>query len=174
MRGVDGKIKMVFREINDKLSLNCSGTEREEGWGEGGEGRGYLTAEREGVFVCDGQKGGRACKQIQTEQSGCYGGAGGPREECTCDNDGRLDWSVGCKRRAANAAASEQADILYFFLYLYCNNSINIVISWSKTVPRRREKTLVARQRQICRRYIINGVFVTPWPAHTHTHTHTH
>ena len=71
-------------------------------------GRGYL-------FVMDkrvpGERG-----QIP-DQSGWCGGAGGPREECTCDEEGRLDWSVGCKRRAADAAAFRRAssDILFVF-----------------------------------------------------------
>ena len=64
--------------MNDKQSLDCRGTERQEGgkWGRwggrqgvgwGGEGGG--SAQREGVFVCDGQKGGRAWEV--PEQSGC-------------------------------------------------------------------------------------------------------
>ena len=74
-----------------------------------------MSAEWEGVFVCDGQKGARRAWKIP-EQSGWCGGAGGPREECTCDEEGRLEWSVGCKRRAADAAAFEQA--VTFCLYL--------------------------------------------------------
>ena len=66
-----------------------------DGWGEG-------AAEREGVFVCDGQKGWRGWKI--PEQSGGVGWRsahvitredsglvrrGGGRDECTCDNEGR-------------------------------------------------------------------------------------
>ena len=40
MHSVDGEIKMVFREMNDKLSLNCSGSER-GGGGRGGEQGGW-------------------------------------------------------------------------------------------------------------------------------------
>ena len=84
-----GRVKVEWcLEIrtNDQLSLNCSGTERQErgGGGRGGQGKegggggskarrvcggmGGGAAEREGVFVCDGQKGGRGWKI--PEQSG--------------------------------------------------------------------------------------------------------
>ena len=84
-----GRVKVEWcLEIrtNDQLSLNCSGTERQERGGgaegdkarrvgEGGARQGGCVggweggaAEREGVFVCDGQKGGRGWKI--PEQSG--------------------------------------------------------------------------------------------------------
>ena len=75
--------------MNDKLSLNCSGTERREVCGgledrEGGmgsaEGRGYL-------IVSVGQKAGE-CGQFQSRVVGMVVG-GRRREECSCHNKGR-------------------------------------------------------------------------------------
>ena len=75
--------------MNNKLSLNCSGTEKQEG-GEGGMARrvewGGLQKGRGHLIVSDGQKGGRAWKI--PEQGGWYGGGRG-RKRCTCDNEGR-------------------------------------------------------------------------------------
>ena len=73
--------------MNDKVSLNCSGTERKEvRWGGGGGGEqdtegGMGSAERRGyLIVSDGQKGGTAW--TIPEQSGWYrdGGGGGGGE----------------------------------------------------------------------------------------------
>ena len=45
--------------MNDKLSLNCSGIERQEGRGvQRGGGGGGGTAEREGVFICVDKRAG--------------------------------------------------------------------------------------------------------------------
>ena len=81
-----------------------------------------MTAERGGgggggryLFVMDKRAAERG-KFQSSLVDGISGGAGGPREECTCDEEGRLEWSVGCKRRAADAAAFEQA--VTFCLYL--------------------------------------------------------
>ena len=60
--------------MKDKLSLNCSGTEGQEGdgwWGQGGGGGGLQKGMGSKV-VCDGQKGRRMWKI--PEQSGWYGG----------------------------------------------------------------------------------------------------
>ena len=65
--------------MNHKLSLNCSGTEWQEGRGERDKARrvgwGGLQKGRGHLIVNDGQKGRRVWKI--PEQSGWYGGAGG-------------------------------------------------------------------------------------------------
>ena len=89
--------------MNNKLSLNCSGTERQEGgqWGSAEKGGGYLIVSGRVWTI--------------PEQSGWYGGGRG-REECRCNNKGR-QWtgqSAQSKWQAADVA-TEQA--VTFCLY---------------------------------------------------------
>ena len=69
--------------MNDKLSLNCCGIERQEGGGGLQKGRGYL-------FVMDKRAG--AHKNSRAAWMLWRGGEGGREEECTCDNKGR-EWT---------------------------------------------------------------------------------
>ena len=90
-------------KLHDKLSLNCSGTERRGGGGGGTGGNAKRrggSAKREGVFICDGRKGGRTWT-VPEQSEGVYGGGrgGGGGKECTCDNGG--------SRRGGNRASSD-------------------------------------------------------------------
>ena len=71
--------------MNDPLSLNCCGIERQEGGGGLQKGRGYL-------FVMDKRAG--AHEKFQSSMDAMEGGGreGGREEECTCDNKGR-EWT---------------------------------------------------------------------------------
>ena len=94
--------RCLERGMNDKLSLNCSGTEWQEGRGERDKARrvgwGGLQKGRGHLIVNDGQKGRRVWKI--PEQSGWYGGGGarGSARVITREDNGLVslqarDWS---------------------------------------------------------------------------------
>ena len=88
--------------MNDKLSLNCIGTEIQEGGG--GKSKQVVvvvvggSAEREGVFVCDGQNG--SARVITREDNGL----------------------VSLQAAGSRCAATEQASDLQFVLCSVCNH----------------------------------------------------
>ena len=76
-------------------------------------GVGWGTTEREGVFVCEGQKGGRAWKI--PEQSGWYGGGGRSACVITREDSGLVSLQAASSRCGSNRASSD----LVFVLCLY-------------------------------------------------------
>ena len=124
----------------DKLSLNCSGTERQErverGGGEAKVDGG--SAEREGVFVCDGQNGGRAWGI--PEQSGWHGvcvGGGGVGVECTCDNVGRqrTGQSASGGQQMRRQPSKQVTLCLYRAVYVIMDSYSFSCSSWCTGLP---------------------------------------